>query len=60
MPSQALREAEVPKKLANELEPSERRQSVTAKAQRKIAVDTGTQVSFSLSHDSWPFGWGEE
>ena len=60
MPPQALRESELTQELANQLDPRERRQPTTAEAQRKIPVDTSMQVSFSLSHDSWPFGWSEE
>jgi len=59
MASQPLRELETLQELAYQLQSRERGQSLTAESQGEIAVDTGTQVSFSLSHGSWPFGWSE-
>ena len=57
---QAPRELDAVQELAHQFQSRERRQSPTAEAKGKIPVDTGTQVSFSLSHGSWPFGWSEE
>ena len=59
MAPQPLRELEALQELAHQLQSRERGQSVAGETQGEIPVDTGMQVSFSLSHGSWPFGWSE-
>src|SRR5206468_3433166 len=60
MASQPSRELDALQELTHQFQSRERGQSLAAESKREIPVDTGTQVSFSLSHSSWPFGRSEE
>jgi hypothetical protein len=59
MATQTLRETDMSQKPAYQLKTGERSESRGGEPNDEIPVDTGSQVSFSLSHDSWPFGGSE-
>lgn len=56
MPSQPRREVDAAQEALEKLKAAVRAQAVGREAEREIAVDTGTQSGFSLSHWEWPFG----
>jgi hypothetical protein len=56
--AQAGGEVQAAQETPHQLQSAERGEAVGGEPQGQVSVDTGVQVSFSLSHDLWPLGWG--
>ena len=56
--AQPTGEAQPPQIPPHQLQSAERSEPARCETEGQIPVDTGVQVSFSLSHDLWPLGWG--